>query len=1007
MIPPLFGRRMVPVFVVFCVVAGSSVADAQRTDTPSMGYFTAFRDFYDGEYRDALDRFKFEGRGAVKTATARWIDSICYETMVGECHYQMGNLSESLDHYTAALRLYAAYSDWMIRVEFSPAIQPSTAGRQVPWGVSTRRSRLGHYPETTLSAQGRINNNEQIKRGGVVQQPFLYPIHVQEIVRCTTLAMRRRRQLLGPVGVHDALTSQLITVLLRRPGPPNHWSGAWIDVQLGIALSAGGKNSRAVPYLQRAVVAAGEFDHPLTSTALLELGRIALIGGNYDAASKYFIEATYSAYHYFNPDILEEAFRQGALTHLLANRRGMYPPLAAAIEWANVKKDLGQLHASLLLLAAENFAVMNQTSQAARLLAEARMVTARRHMKAGRMGTRLNFIGALVSFQQSNIAEGDRLLAATMNAMRRGSFWLFHISLADGLYTSGTITPRVAMGLYDKVLRDPQPADWASDPMESMAVLLTPHPLPIERWFEVALQRKAHEKALEISDRARRHRFFSSLAFGGRLQSLRWILEGPNEVLGKAAGLRRRELLTRYPGFDQLSRQSRALRAKLATMPLVAEDADMLKQQGTALAELAAVSLHQEAILREMAVRREPAELVFPPLRSTTEIQESLPDGHALLAFFATSRHLYGFLLNNKKYTYWQIGPPVALKKRVVKLLRDMGHFQQNHELTIDDLAKDGWKESSQQLLDLILKGSHADFTKKFDELVVVPDGVLWYVPFEALQVKVDDKLRPLISRVRVRYAPTVSLATSNRVGRKPAGNTAVVTGQLYPRDKDSVALEAFEKIAKVVPGSVALKATLPAPSAVFASTFDRLIVLDDLNLAGELPYAWAPVPIDRGRPGSSLSDWLSLPWGAPDEIILPGYHTAAEDSLKRAGGAAAGNEIFLSVCGLMSSGARTLLLSRWRTGGQNSFDLVREFAQELPHTSPADAWQRSVFLATRSRLNLEAEPRIRRSADVEPPRAQHPFFWAGYMLVDSGQPEKKPESQPDDLPAVLKPAAK
>ena len=58
--------------------------------------------------------------------------------------------------------------------------------------------------------------------------------------------------------------------------------------------------------------------------------------------------------------------------------------------------------------------------------------------------------------------------------------------------------------------------------------------------------------------------------------------------------------------------------------------------------------------------------------------------------------------------------------------------------------------------------------------------------------------------------------------------------------------------------------------------------------------------------------------------------------------GSADGSDLFLSIMGLMSSGVRTVLISRWRTGGQTSYDLVREFAQELPHTTPVDAWQRA-----------------------------------------------------------------
>jgi hypothetical protein len=92
----------------------------------------------------------------------------------------------------------------------------------------------------------------------------------------------------------------------------------------------------------------------------------------------------------------------------------------------------------------------------------------------------------------------------------------------------------------------------------------------------------------------------------------------------------------------------------------------------------------------------------------------------------------------------------------------------------------------------------------------------------------------------------------------------------------------------------------------------------------------------------------------------------------------------------MMSTGTRTMLLSRWRTGGQSSIDLVREFAQELPHTSPADAWQRAVQLEMDSRLNPDAEPRVKKAAAGDVPKAEHPFFWAGYMLLDGGVPPEK-----------------
>ena len=46
--------------------------------------------------------------------------------------------------------------------------------------------------------------------------------------------------------------------------------------------------------------------------------------------------------------------------------------------------------------------------------------------------------------------------------------------------------------------------------------------------------------------------------------------------------------------------------------------------------------------------------------------------------------------------------------------------------------------------------------------------------------------------------------------------------------------------------------------------------------------------------------------------------------------------------------------------------------------------------------MNLEAEPRVKRATAEEAPKASHPFFWAGYMLVDCGTSPEKKEPKPD-----------
>jgi hypothetical protein len=160
------------------------------------------------------------------------------------------------------------------------------------------------------------------------------------------------------------------------------------------------------------------------------------------------------------------------------------------------------------------------------------------------------------------------------------------------------------------------------------------------------------------------------------------------------------------------------------------------------------------------------------------------------------------------------------------------------------------------------------------------------------------------------------------------------------------------------------------------------LVVLDDIDDLQKGVFAWGPAQIDRGAPGSTVEAWMNLPWAAPDQLILPGFHTPAEDGLR---GKDTGDELMLSTCGLMAAGVRTMLLSRWRTGGQMSMDLVREFLQELPHEDAASAWQRSVLLARSSELDPNLEPRLKGVEEGHLPRAEQPFFWSGYMLIDTG----------------------
>ncbi|HEY2827681.1 MAG TPA: CHAT domain-containing protein, partial [Pirellulales bacterium] len=705
---------------------------------------------------------------------------------------------------------------------------------------------------------------------------------------------------------------------------------------------------------------------------------------------------------------MEEAFRKLFLAHVLTgDPQILDTPFATAATWARAKNR--ELEASLLLMVAESCASRGQRQQAAGLLADAAAAIARRTMGLCEIGSRLNYVTAMTQYQAGAITAGDTALNSAIQWYKNGgSKWLFQIALADNLCVTnpnGRFDRHVAMPLYAQMLRDPTPSDWMLQPMDSLAVMATPHPLPFEHWFESAVQQGASaeaqaQAALEISELARRHRFLSTQPFGGRMLALRWVLEAPPESLDKQAKLQRQELLTRYPKYADAADKVRQVRAEITKAGLNLDARDTQRTLMTKFNELASLSATQENILHEVAVRREPAQLVFPPVRHAKDLQRNLGSGRLLLMFFATSRNLYGGFYSADRSSLWKIDNPALLEKRIAALLRDLGNYDANHELQESQLTDDSWQQAAKDVLASALANPKTAFSADFKEVVIVPDGLLWYVPFEILPMGDPKENRPLIERMRIRYAPTIGLAFSEREGRKPAPDLGIVAGRLFPGQPAEFAQGAADAIGHTAAHAVALHVPMPAASPIVGSVLDGIVTLDDIPATAG-PYDWSPVPLEKAKGVGSLSAWLGLPWKSSDVFIFPSFHTASENSLKTAGNAT-GNELFLTTTGLMATGARTILISRWRTGGQTAVDLVRQFIQEFPFSSADAAWQRAINLVSQSELDPQHEPRVKRKTDAAPINAEHPFFWAGYLLIDTGA-EPQAAERAQDKPPVLK----
>ena len=969
---------------------------------PNITYYNAYQYIAEGDFYSASQLFENAGRSAVRSPQGRWIDSICYYAMLGESYYQLGQYEQALKSFDDALRLCVRHQGWMRLVDYPNVViaDRNLARLRLTWGPSARAPVAGRFDRNLKLLRGRLDNENVLRQGGVVQLPEFALVNVHEIVRCTSLALRRRIDILGPICRQDELTSSLVTALEGRIGKANHWSQAWVNIQRGLAQAGAERFDEARKSLNAAIVVAGKFDHPLTATALLELGKMELRRGENAAAVPLLFEASMAAAMFEQPLELEESLRLLGIAHVLTGAQEPHPALTAAIPWINRQRNLGRfVQSSCLMTLADSLVHLEKPVEAAEALKKAKQGIRRKAALNDRLKSRVRFLEAQIASQKGKVDLSKTALQDALESQRTTSIGLFRAALVDRRFEEGSFTDRVGAMLYELILADPQASDWQQNPLETFALLTTDRTRSFENWFQAVLAREDTQKAIEIADHMRRREFYSSLPMGGRLLSLRWMLDGPSAILDAETKINRQDLLTRAPKFSEYQAEVEPLRRQLSAMPVAV--ADEQRAEVTEICKkIYALSNKQENLLHKIALKREHSPLLFPQIAKVETIQERLVKNELLLIFVKSGNDLHAFMLSAEKYANWKVTAPEEIKRTLVKLNKALGNQDSNASISTDQFARMDWRPLAEQLRDQLFLDADkpADrqqfgFWNRFDRLVIVPDDIIWHVPFEILLVPDKDapdngaRTRiPLIEKTKIRYLPLASLSIPDNRPDLRSRDIPVLVGELYPRS-GSVTGDHFGEWQQSLTNLTALPEKLPAPSGIMRIAWDRLVVLDDLDNRKFTGHDWQPAT--TGKPSSigKMAQWMKLPWGGPQEVLLPGFHTGAEDAFKKPDD---GKSLFLASTALMASGAKTALLSRWRSGGATSFSLLREYLQERTDLSPTQAWQRAVHVVRPSPVDADLEPRVNISRKVETEvTAEHPFFWAGYILFDRSERPK------------------
>jgi CHAT domain-containing protein len=247
--------------------------------------------------------------------------------------------------------------------------------------------------------------------------------------------------------------------------------------------------------------------------------------------------------------------------------------------------------------------------------------------------------------------------------------------------------------------------------------------------------------------------------------------------------------------------------------------------------------------------------------------------------------------------------------------------------------------------------------------LIVVPHGVLTYLPFSALRTADG---RYLIERYVLVHQPSVSFGASGSPEIGPG--VKVVALAPLPRQLPASALEA-RAVARVRRGALvltgrsagepALRQALRSGDAVHVASHGVLNGMNPLFSRIELAPGRSGTPADDGR--LEVHEVLDLGIESP-LVFLSGCETGLGPGGSRR--YAPGEDYTTLAASFLTAGAGQVVATLWMIPDTGAAVFAERFYRELVGSGVAES------LAAAQRALL-ADPRYR-----------HPYYWAGYRLA-------------------------
>ncbi|MGH9715528.1 MAG: CHAT domain-containing protein [Candidatus Acidiferrales bacterium] len=333
---------------------------------------------------------------------------------------------------------------------------------------------------------------------------------------------------------------------------------------------------------------------------------------------------------------------------------------------------------------------------------------------------------------------------------------------------------------------------------------------------------------------------------------------------------------------------------------------------------------------------------------SVDRVRDSLPKSAAMIEYFSVKGHFVAAILTHRSLEIFPLTPV----SRVVNLLRML-------EFQISKFRLGG--EYTRQFAKPLLESAQAHLRNLYveilapirsglsgDHLIIVPHGVLHYLPFHAL-LQGD---RYLIDDFSISYAP--SATTFALCQRNPGRSDGPPLVMGVPDARAPFILEEVQAVSKSLPGAT-------------------LLVGAEANESNLQQKGLGSRAIHIATHGTFRQDnpmFSNIRLGETNLGLYDLYQLKLDCELMTLSGCAtglnvvtAGDELLGLVRGLLFAGARSLLLSLWDVHDRTTAEFMTAFYQRLSFSQSKAAALQSTMLAMRERY-------------------PHPYFWAPFTLI-------------------------